>query len=503
MNFLFRCALAGLLVALLALGAPAKAPANPAVAVEALDWIVTLLELVEGVQQLDQEAIGELPIAEPGIKIESFSLKAPARGFNVGDRAPLNLRFSVSYGPIGNLGSSIQQGRGEIAIYVNGRVLETRHFAGARGVRQESRLLKAEVLARDVGVAKIYCVIRVWGEKKGLPRDQAGAFQQEETDDQILEIEPPYRVWIEGPSPLRVHHGDRVTATLKVEVRTQTPGEIGFGTQLEGKRPSRKRLPGAANPGAVETVTLVQVSKHWPGCPYGWKGRTFENLTFSPPEYELIVPLGQGKPFVQTHRNLPLNPVPVAVSEPVICWDGEVRISEKGGCECARRVEIAQTVPPLPTAPPSLPAVDPVYESPQPSPAPDELDPEPAPSEEPDPEIPAVEPPALPDPPAAPELPTDWIFVSAPKTALSIEVEEVSVHPGTDAHVYQVTIKGTGESLDLVVKAPPESPCRALGEAPLQLRTCGGEVNTALFWCHGRGEAPRHFEVEILNAREE
>ncbi|MBI3949793.1 MAG: hypothetical protein HY314_05005 [Acidobacteria bacterium] len=297
------------------------------------ELVVGIVGIVVGVISTAVATAAALPKDKVAIQIDEFSL-AVADDFNVGDHGTINLQVSVSFGSISDSLSADETGTMFVRFFADGNLMEEKRVTQTGEPVVNTYTVKATVVGVRPGSTNITANVGVSGQISGTISDD-WTWVAVDTPTRVLNVKEPYDVWVAGPFPGEVIHGNPATAKLMVRVRTEDygsgKGQAGDRTELDGGR-CVQPIPGAANAGASYEKVLCEKPKSHDGCPYRPPHPPFFNIPFQPNLYTLWAYFIGGPS--QYFQEGTLNPVfakdiPL---DPPTCPDGEEYDPER--CMC-------------------------------------------------------------------------------------------------------------------------------------------------------------------------
>jgi hypothetical protein len=261
----------------------ARAQGGPA------ELVIAIVGIIVGVVTTAVATAAALSKSQPGIHIDDFSL-AVADDFNVGDHGTINLQVSVSYGGISDSLSGDETGTTFVSFYADGQLIGQKQVTQTGEPVVRSYTFKADVVGIHPGSTNVTAKIGVSGQIANTISDD-WTWVEQETPTRVLNVKEPYDVWIDGPRPNDVIHGESCEAKLKTRVRTEDygygKGLVGHPTQLDGTSAPVQFIAGAANAGDSYEKVLVAKTKKHDGCGYTPPHPPFVNLLFKPNSYDL------------------------------------------------------------------------------------------------------------------------------------------------------------------------------------------------------------------------
>jgi hypothetical protein len=311
--------------------------------------VIAIVGIVVGVLTTAVATAVALPKDKPGIHIDEFSL-AVADDFNVGDCGTINLQISVSYGSISDYLSGEETGRVSVQFFADGELIGEKEAEQTGEPVIRSYTFKANIIGTRPGSINVTAKISVSGQISGTINDEWTLVEQE-TPTRVVNVAEPYEVWIDGPRPNEITHGETKTAKLKARVRTQdaehncasAKGLIGYPTQLDGQQAPIEWLRGANNAGHSYETDLVVRKKSHEGCPYEPPHPPFVNLPFQPNSYELYAFFAASPyKYMQQGDLEPVYARDYPLGQPT-CPEGEKYDPDQ--CKCVKKTRFSFTVP--------------------------------------------------------------------------------------------------------------------------------------------------------------
>jgi len=181
--------------------------------------VVAIAGVVVGVLGAVATIAAAQPRPRPSIEINTFSL-AVGDDFNVGDCGTVNLRITVNYGSIADRLSRDDTGTVFVEFFADGqRIGEGRAEQRGEPVLR-SYTFTTYIIGTRRGTTQVWAKIRLHGQISGW-LDDDWIWLEDETPRIELNVKDPYEVWIDGPQPNQIDHGQYTWANLKAKVRTQ------------------------------------------------------------------------------------------------------------------------------------------------------------------------------------------------------------------------------------------------------------------------------------------
>jgi YVTN family beta-propeller protein len=303
--------------------------------------VVAIAGVVVGVLGAVATIVAAQPRPRPSIEINTFSL-AVGDDFNVGDCGTVNLRITVNYGSIADRLSRDDTGKVFVEFFADGQRIGEGRAEQTGEPTLRSYTFTTYIIGTRPGTTHVWAKIRLHGQISGW-LDDDWTWLEDETPRIELNVKDPYEVWIDGPRPKEITHGETTTAKLKARVRTQNAkhncasaeGLIGYPTQLDGQLAPPERLRGADNAGHSYETDLVVRKKSHEGCPYAPPHPPFVNLLFQPNSYELDAFFAVSPYIYEQRGNLePVDARDYPLPQPS-CQEGEEYDPKQ--CRCVKK----------------------------------------------------------------------------------------------------------------------------------------------------------------------